>query len=76
MDVAPYPPLQRGVFIFESGLSFTALQLTMTKIVYSRIPAQPVVQKPLIVRQIAGKDYYWSYREQRWVRLTRRCPLL
>jgi len=32
--------------------------------------------KPLVVREIAGKTYYWNYSTGRWTRLTRRCPYL
>jgi len=46
-------------------------------VVYSRIPGKVVVELPkLVVRQIAGKTYYWNYASRRWVRLTRRCPYL
>jgi len=30
----------------------------------------------LIVRVFDGKQYYWCSQRQRWVKFTRRCPLL
>jgi len=49
----------------------------MTTVVFSRIPAKPVIEPPrLVVRQIGNRQYYWNYTQQRWTRLTRRCPYL
>jgi len=30
----------------------------------------------LILKEVGGKTMYWCTQRQRWVRLTRRCPLL
>ena len=30
----------------------------------------------LVVRQIAGKTYYWNFQKQAWIRMTKRCPYL
>ena len=30
----------------------------------------------LVIRQIGGRQYYWNYSKQTWVRLTSRCPYL
>jgi len=46
-------------------------------VVYSRIPGKVVVELPkLVVRQIAGKTYYWNFQKQAWIRMTKRCPYL
>jgi len=38
---------------------------------------KPIIEpKPLVVKNINGRQYYWNFQKQAWVRLTRRCPLL
>ena len=48
----------------------------MSNVVFHGVPGKPIVEKPLVVRQISGKNYYWNYSTGRWTRLTRRCPYL
>lgn len=44
--------------------------------VFYGVPGAVINMKPLVVRQIGNKNYYWSYQKQKWTRLTKRCPLL
>jgi len=37
---------------------------------------QYIEPKPLIVRVFDGREYYWCYQRHRWVKMTKRCPLL
>jgi hypothetical protein len=46
-------------------------------VVYSRIPGKVHYETPrLIVRVFDGREYYWCYQRHRWVKMTKRCPLL
>jgi len=33
-------------------------------------------QPKLIVKNIDGKQFYWNFAKNTWVRLTKRCPYL
>jgi hypothetical protein len=48
----------------------------MSNAIFYGVPGKVVVEKPLVVRTIGNRQYYWNYQKQTWVRLTRRCPLL
>jgi len=48
-----------------------------TTAVFYGVPGKVVVEpKPLVVRQIGSRQYYWNFTDQKWKRLTKRCPLL
>jgi len=49
----------------------------MSTAVFYGVPGKVVVEPPkLVVRQVNGRDYYWNFAEQKWKRLTRRCPYI
>jgi len=49
----------------------------MSTTVFYGVPGKPVVEpKPLVIKQIGNKTFYWNYSKQTWVRLTSRCPYL
>jgi len=49
----------------------------MSTTVFYGVPGQRIVEPPrLVIRQIGGRQYYWNYSKQTWVRLTSRCPYL
>jgi len=49
----------------------------MSNVVFSRIPAKKYYEpRPLVVRVSDGKQFYWNFEKQTWVRMTKRCPYL
>jgi len=49
----------------------------MTNVVFYGVPGKKFYEEPkLVIRQIGGKTFYWNYNTHKWVRLTKRCPLL
>jgi len=44
--------------------------------VFYGVPGKVVTERPLVIRNINGKDFYWNYQQQRWIRFTKRCPYL
>jgi len=48
----------------------------MTTTVFSPLPKKYIEPPRLVIRQIGGRQYYWNYQKQAWVRLTKRCPYL
>jgi len=53
------------------------LEVNMSnRAVFYGVPGPVINEKPLVVRNIGGRSYYWNYQNQKWTRLTKRCPLL
>jgi len=46
------------------------------RVVFYGVPGKVIVEKPLVIRNIGGRNYYWNFTQQKWTRLTKRCPLL
>ena len=45
--------------------------------VFYGVPGKPVVEpKPLVIKQIGNKTFYWNFQHCCWKRLTKRCPYL
>ena len=48
----------------------------MTTTVFSPLPRKHYEPPRLVVRTVEGKQMYWNFQQQRWVKFTRRCPYL